>query len=199
MSKKTSIIAFIIILFVGIGTIGGILWHAFRVEAETERPFVHERRQTAERHYRSTLGRDMERDYPRTPRELMELYSTTVLFLHGDFIALDSMFMQVIEFQRSLFTTQLQELMTAQEQFDSLMQNLAELSEIDANIRRAEFDEITIDYVEGNNALVQARHRFLFNEDLHRLYWLQLDEDGRWRIASWALADENWNVVAVHE
>jgi len=195
MNRKTSVIIGVFILITGIAIVSGVLIHAFRIEAETERPFVHERRQSAERHYRDTLGRDMERDYPRTPRELMELYATTVLFLHGNFIALDSMFMQVIEFQRLLFTEELQGLMTAEEQFNNLRLNMIELNYEDASIRRAEFDEIVIDYVDGHNALVQARHRFLFNEDLHRLYWLQLGADGRWRINSWALADENWNIV----
>ena len=195
MSKKNSIIAFIAIAVIGAGTLAGIVWYAISLEAGIERPFVPERRQTAERHYRDTLGRDMENDYPGTPRELMELYAATILFLYGDFIALDSMFMRVIEFQRSLFTEELRGVISAQDQFANLQESLVELGYADANVRRAEVREFTIDYVYERHALVEVSHRFMFQEDLNRLYHLSLDENDRWRIASWALADEDFNLV----
>lgn len=195
MSKKTSIIVGVLILVIGFGIIGAMIFHAIRIEAAIERPFVPERRQTAERHYRDTLGRDMENDYPQTPRELMELYATTILFLYGDFIALESMFMQVIDFQRSLFTDELRSAVSAQDQFINLQESLTELDDADANIRRAEIHEFTVDYVYERHALVQVSHRFMFQDDLHRLYHLSLDENDRWRIASWALADEDFNLA----
>jgi len=195
VSRKTSIVIGVFILIIGIGIVGGLLWQAFRIEAGVERPFVPERRQSAERHYRSTLGRDMENDYPRTPRELMELYAITVEFLYGDFIALDSMFLRVIDFQRSLFTEELRGLVSNEQQFQNLQESRATLGDADASIRRAVIHEFTIDYVYERHALVEVSHRFMFQDDLNRLYFLTLGDDDRWRIASWALADENFNIV----
>ncbi|MCL2169009.1 MAG: hypothetical protein FWB74_03170 [Defluviitaleaceae bacterium] len=195
MSRKTSTILGIAILIIGVVGIAAVFWHAYRVTAATERPFVHERRQSAERLYRYTLGRDMENNYPRTPRELMDLYSLTVQFLYGDFIALDSMFMRVIEFQRSLFTAYLRSIVPAETQFYNLQASLYELQYHGILGRRAEVYEFTIDYVYERHALIEVRHRFMLHDDLFRVYHLSMDDDDRWRIASWALADQYFNIV----
>ncbi|MCL2753692.1 MAG: hypothetical protein FWE44_06050 [Defluviitaleaceae bacterium] len=193
--KKSNAGIFVLVLTVGILAFAGVFYYAYTVSSQIERPFVHERRQAAERMYRETVGIDIERNYPTTPRALMELYAITVHFLYGDFIAVDSMFMEIIEFQRMLFSTQLRQLNSAQQQFNALVEHLELLAEAEARILRPEVEEITRGYIDERSALVQVRHRFAHHDSLYRLYHLVMDDNDMWRINSWVEADENFNAI----
>ena len=197
--RKSNTAVFVLVLLVGVLGLGAIFFYASVVTSQIERPFVHERRQTAERLHRETVGLDLEQDYPTTPRGVMELYAITVQFLYGDFIALDSMFMEVIEFQRMLFSQQLRQYNSAQQQFYNLIEHLQLLEEAEARILRPEVEEISFDYVDMRSVLVQVRHRFAHHSNLYRLYHLVLDENDTWRINSWVEADENFNAIGAWE
>ncbi|MCL2575112.1 MAG: hypothetical protein FWE33_01640 [Defluviitaleaceae bacterium] len=193
--KQLQTVAFIIILIIGIAGIGGIIYYAVYSDSLIERPFVPERRQTAERMYRETVGIDLSQDYPANPRDLMELYAITHQFLYGNFIALDWMFMEVIEFQRQLFSQELRSANSSAEQFNNLMKDIELISEQGGRVLRAQIYEFTIGYGEDDEALMQVRHRFAQHDDLFRLYHLILDDDGYWRINSWIEADEHFNPI----
>jgi len=197
--KRKNIGVFVLVLVLGIGLIGGIAIYAVRMQDAMEQPFVHERRHTAQQLYNETLGRDMENDYPTTPRALMELYGATVLFLHGDFIACDDMFLRAVNFQRSLFTDELAGVVTAQQQINNIRDSLAILGDYGVATRRPQVYEFTIDYDEGRTALVEVRrpfrHPFEFMEDMYRVYYLSMDWRDRWRIHSWAQTDEFFNLL----
>jgi hypothetical protein len=195
--KKQQVIAFVIILVCGVAAIAGLLLHALRVTAETEQPFVHERRHNAQRLYRETIGRDILENYPQTPRELMEAYGASVWLLYGEFIATEDMFMQVIEFQRTLFSHELRQSITADEQFNNLMASIAEMSYAGVLARRPEIEEIAFDFIDQRSALVEVRHRFTWHDNLYRLYYVVMDENDLWRIASWALADSDFNLLEI--
>ena len=197
--QRKHIVPFILILIVGLGLIGGIVWYAVTIQSEMEMPFVHERRHTAQQLYNQTLGRDMENDYPATPRALLELYAETVMFLHGDFIANEDMFLRAINFQRSLFTDELAGLVTAQQQLNNLRESLVIMDYYGLSPRRSHVYEFTLDYVDGRTALVEVRHPFRhpfeYMEDMFRVYYLQMDWQDRWKIHSWAQTDEFFNVL----
>ncbi|MDR2166732.1 MAG: hypothetical protein LBE35_02635 [Clostridiales bacterium] len=195
MTKKNKqILIGILVIIVGVGGIVALLAYAFRVTAETEWPFVHERRHSAQRLYNETIGRNILENYPTTPRELMEAYAASVLFLYGDFIALDSVFMQAIEFQRHLFSDGLRASITAEEQFLNLSANLAELGYANIMVRRPEIYEIAFDFVDQRSALVEVRHRFVGHDYMYRLYHVALDDADLWRIMSWAVTDSDFNL-----
>ncbi|MCL2854664.1 MAG: hypothetical protein FWE21_03500 [Defluviitaleaceae bacterium] len=200
--KRKNIVPFVIILLAGVGLVGGIFWWGLRVQEEMEQPFVHERRHTAGQLYNETLGRDMVNDYPATPRALMELYAATVVFLTGDFIACEDMFLRAINFQRSLFTDELAATTTAQGQLNTLRQNVAIMQDYGLAVRRPVVYEFTIDYYEGRTALVEVRRPFRspFDDldDMYRVYYLALDWQDRWKIHSWAQTDENFQLLGAN-
>lgn len=198
-TKRKNVGLFIFVLIVGIGLIVGIALYAMRIQDAMDLPFVHERRHTAQQLYNETLGRDMENNYPANPRALMELYAATVLFLHGDFIASEDMFLRAINFQRSLFTDELAGMVTAQQQMNNIRHSLEILGEYGVVTRRPQIYEFTIDYADGRTALVEVRspfrHPFEYLEDMYRVYYLVLDWQDRWKIHSWAQTDEFFNIL----
>ena len=195
---KNNLFAFIVVAIVGVGIIVGIMAYAFYVSANIERPFVHARRIQAQRLYDGTVGQNIEANYPTTPRRVMELYLMSFRLLHGDFIAMESMFFEVIDFQRLLFSEELLERAgTREEQFATLMENLDIIAQTEVTIRSSELFEINLDYRYENTALAQVRHNMLRYEDLYRLYFLQMDENDKWRIHSWRQTNSNFDVDSI--
>ena len=194
--KRKNVGLFILILLLGIGAIAGILAYGAYVTANTPQPFVWERRHNAERMYQETVGLNLEEDYPQNPARLMELYSTSVFFLYGNFILCEDIFMEVIEFQRALFSQELLATTTAQQQFNNLMRNLDNIQEeSELILRRSVIENIRHDFYDQRTALAYVIHPFMFHVDLFRVYHLVMDDDDRWKINSWRLADSEFNII----
>lgn len=194
--KRKNIGVFVVVLILGLGAIGAILAYGAHVSANIHRRFVHERYHTAERLYRATVGQNILENHPQNPRELMEFYTDSFFLLHGDFIVCDDIFMEVIEFQRALFSPSLLTGTTAQQQFDRLKANLEALGE-EGNmlLRRPVVDNIRHDFYDQRTALAYVIHPFMFHADLYRVYHLIMDDNDRWLINSWSLADADFNII----
>lgn len=190
--KRKNTLLFMIIMLAGIVAIGSILAYGAHVSANTPQYFVHERRHTAGRLYRETVGRDMEENYPQTPLLLMELYATTFFLLHGNFILDEDIFMEAIEFQRQLFTQELRDRNPPQLQLANLLANLETFGEADAVLRPSTVENVRHDFYDQRSALAYVVHPFMTHENLYRVYHLEMDENDMWRINSWVEADEEF-------
>ena len=183
---------FFIILIAGIAAIGSILAYGAHVSANAPQYFIYERRHTADRLYRETVGLDINENYPQTPWQLMDLYATSFFLLHGNFILDEGVFMEVIEFQRELFTQELRDRNPPQLQLANHMANLEIFREADAVLRPSRVENVRHDFYDQRTALAYVVHPFMTHENLYRVYHLMMDDNDMWRINSWAEADEEF-------
>ena len=193
--KKKNGLLFFVILLLGIGAIASILAYGAHVSANMPQYFVHERRHTADRLYRQTVGSDILENYPQNPRDLMDLYTTSFFLLHGNFILDEGIFMEVIEFQRELFTQELRDLNPAHLQLANHLANLETFREADAVLRPSTVENIRYDHAGQRTALAHVVHPFMTHENLYRVYHLVMDENDMWRINSWAEANEEFEPI----
>ena len=194
--KRKNLGLFIAIAVIGALGIGAIFAYGAYVTANTHQPFVWERRHNALRMYREMTEMDIAQNHPQSPARLMEIYNDTFFFLHGDFILDEDVFMEVIEFQRVLFSEELLANTTARQQFDNLMRNLDTIR-ADGSIifRRSQVENIRHDFHDQRTALAYVVHPFIAHENLYRVYHLVMDNEDRWVINSWSLADNEFNII----
>jgi len=188
VARKNGLL-FLIILVVGIAAIGSILAYGAHVSANAPQYFVHERRHTGERMYRETVGSNISENYPQTPWHLMELYAASFFLLHGNFILDESIFMDVIEFQREMFTQELRDRNPPQYQLYNHLTNLHIFQEAEAVLRPSRVENIRHDFYDQRSALAYVVHPFMTHENLYRVYHLEMDGNDLWRINSWVEAD----------
>ena len=193
--KRKNGLLFFIILLLGIGAIGSILAYGAHVSANMPQYFVHERRHTADRLYRETVGLDLSEDYPQSPMQLMELYTRSFFLLHGNFIIDEDIFMNVIEFQRELFTQDLRDRNPAEFQLANLLINLEIFGEAEAVLRPSTIQSIRHDFYDQRTALAYVVHPFMAHENLYRVYHLVMDENDMWRINTWSEANEDFDPI----
>ena len=193
--KKKNGILFFVILLLGVGVIGAALAYAAHVSANTPQYFVHERRHTAERLYRQTVGLNISENYPQNPRDLMDLYATSFFLLHGNFILDEGIFMNVIEFQREMFSQELRDLNPPQLQLANHLANLETFREADATLRPSTVENIRYDHAGQRTALAHVVHPFMTHENLYRVYHLMMDENDMWRINSWVESNEEFEPI----
>ena len=193
--KRKNSLLFFIILLVGIGAIGSILAYGAHVSANTPQLFVHERRHTADRLHRETVGMDITENYPQTPWQLMDLYNTAFFLLHGNFVLDEGVFMDVIEFQREMFTQELRDRNPPHSQLANHLINLETFREAEAVLRPSIVENIRHDHVGQRTALAYVVHPFVMHENLYRMYHLEMDDDDMWRINSWVETDEEFNPI----
>jgi len=196
--KRNHVGLFIAIAILGVCGIATIFAIGAHVSANTPQPYVWERRHNAARLYAETVELDIHNpeNYPQNPQQLMELYNAAFFFLHGDFILDDDIFMEVIEFQRALFTDEILETTTARQQFDNLMNNLEILrADNDVLLRRSFVENIRHDFRDQRTALAYVVHPFMLQADLYRVYHLRMDDNNMWRINSWSRADSEFNIL----
>ena len=196
MKKRKNVALFVFILLLGLGGIAAILAYGAHISANTDHPFVWERRHNAQQLYRQTVELNIRENYPQSPTALMELYTTSVFFLYGDFILCEDIFMEVIEFQREMFSLELLAGTTAAQQFNNLMASLEGFQD-EANLllRRSSIENIRHDFHDQRTALVYVIHPFMFHANLYRVYHLIMDDNDMWRINSWSLADSDFNII----
>ena len=195
VKKRKNTMLFFMILLAGIAIIVSILAYGSHVSANMPQHFVHERRHTADRMYRETVELDIRKNYPQTPWQLMDLYATSFFLLHGNFILDERIFMDVIEFQRELFSQELRDLNPLELQLANHLSNLKRFREADAVLRPSRVENVRHDFYGQRTALAYVVHPFMTHENLYRVYHLEMDENDMWRINSWTEATEEFDSI----
>ena len=193
--KKTNVAVLLFVLIIGIGGIVSIVAYSMHVNANIPQLYVRERRGTGERLYRNTVGINIRENYPRNPAQLMDLYLLSVSFLYGNIILDEGIFMEVIEFQREMFSDELLASSTAQSQFDNLMASLEVLDYLGLSLRTSTVENIRHDFYDQRTALAYVIHPFFLQDNIYRVYHLAMDENNKWRINSWSQADSDFNIL----
>jgi len=193
--KKTNVAVLLLVLIIGLGGIGSIIAYSLHVNANIPQLYVRERRGTGERMYRNTVGINIRENYPRNPAQLMDLYLSSVLFLYGNIILDEGIFMEVIEFQREMFSGELLAASTPQSQFENLMTSLEVFDYLGLSLRTSTVENIRHDFYDQRTALAYVIHPFFLQDNIYRVYHLVQDEFDMWRINSWSQADSDFNVM----
>jgi len=190
--KKSNMPIAITIIVLGVVIIASIIFYVIYLDANTVRLFQHEHRHVGASLYESTVGRNIEQDFPHSPLELMRLYNDISFFLYGGIIVDDDLFMDVINLQRRLLSPELQESITAQQQFNHIKNAVNTLNEQGVFVRRSEVEHIQYDFYDQSTAIANIRQFLAFYGNVFWRYQLEVNESNQWMIVSWERVDESF-------
>ena len=177
---------------IGIGV--GLVVYSLSLDHST--PFNQARINRATVLYDNVMSFGITYNYPLTPEELMSKKSDILMLLYGEFIVDDALFSDVIAQQRLLLGDEILRYNTFESQLQNFMDTLSEIRT--NNIRLMSIDVLPI--VSQPSIPYFAIARVVQNFEnvgrVHMLYYLGFSvDDGKWRILSWAEADENFEAV----
>jgi len=177
----------IIILILGLAIIIGILAYSYYSAATYDSPFFPERRTMGQRLYAETLARDLQIAYPQTPEELMALHSAASFLLYGDFTDDADFLVDVINWQRQMYSPELLAANPPDTQLENLLDAIAFLYETGITPRRPEIISVRFYYLD--QAAVHMRQVMVHYDNLYWVYFLETNEDDRWKIMGWVRTD----------
>ena len=192
VNKKKNLVPALIVIILGLAIIIGIIAYSIYVSANVTSPFVPERQRAAERLYEETLARDLAAYYPQSPEELMNLYAAAMFFLYGNFIADEDFMLDVLDWQRQMLHPYLLEINPPQYQFANLVAAIEALNESGISPRRAEITATRFDFANHRRAEVHLRQVMVHYEKMYWVYFLETDEDDKWRILGWVRTDNTF-------
>ena len=199
MKNKRNVTAGIIILFLGILVLGGIIFYAARITANTPRYFVTSKESVASALYDDLTSTDLDVAYPDSPEAVMDMYNKTVLLLYGDMIIDESIRQNVLSIQRQLYSNTILENNTFETQYENLVSFTNELHTLKAVTTQLERQDTFFDpekkLAEQGQCIVSVKQ---YITTLGIAYWnYYLDKiDGQWKITTWVMTDSHYRPIS---
>jgi hypothetical protein len=143
------------------------------------------------------ITRDMEKNYPATPREVVKFYNRIITSYYGEDYS-DQEFEDLVEHARSLFDQELLENNAKDEYEDSVRSEVANYKQRSREIRQSSVcDSDEVLYVTDKNngdelAYVTASYFIRENksyEKTYQMYVLRKDENEEWKILTYYKID----------
>ena len=147
---------------------------------------------SASKLYETVVNYDYLYSYPETVEEVMELYVGSVELLYGDLITNDELLINVINAQRNLYSNEVLELTTAEEQYNGVVADRNLYEESDIYLTSTKVDSVYYDFYDTNLATANVIFYFKNAPPEYKKFYLK-NIDGQWKIVSWVLTDEYWN------
>lgn len=138
------------------------------------------------------MNMDLYGNYPKTPEEVMNMQADILMILYGDFILDETIFEDIIRQQRLLFSDELRELNSFDNQHSNFLRYLDILR--DNGIRAVSTEVLPIEQSPMENfAIVRITQSFSNLGTVRWVYHLErISSSSSWRIARWTVADENF-------
>lgn len=193
MSKKgnntISVLFIILIIFIMIGFLGISIFKS----GQTSKYFSKEDSSVAQPLYDKIMSLT-EDNYPKTPEEVVSLYTDGYKLLYGDKIKDLSIVPNILEKQRLLFSEQLIAQNGLEEQTTAVLNNIENLKQ-----NKVKITNITIkdtNYTNKNNteATVKVVNQDNLFQIYYYIYYLEMEAD-QWKITGWYNTDENYNII----
>ena len=191
LSKRATTIA--ILVLIGLIALGSyVIIYSIRLDHST--PFNAERvvRATALYDRVMLIGSDL---IPDNPMSLMELKNSTMMLLYGQYIYDRELFEDVIKQQRLLLSEEILDLNSFESQYNHFLSYVEDLQRESA--RLVNIDIVGISHLRSDfyRAVARVVHNYTAIGSVNFVYYLRYyDEDDLWRIQSWFIADENFEI-----
>lgn len=185
--KRASIKVGIAIIVLGIAILAYIINYSYLRYSSLPNNFSANRKNIGEKLYTSVTERaaELEYAYPEEPLDVMTLYRDTRLLIYGDIIINDDLITDVIRIQRQLWSDELLNKTTEQEQFDNLKKSLDALGENRIRLTKAEVTSTGYDPFDQNICTANVSEYGINLDRLDWKYYLIKDSAGRWKINTW--------------
>lgn len=158
--------------------------------------FENDKKSAAEVMYADITGTDLQKDYPKTPDEVMQFYGKCYKMLYGNMIRNDDIFANVLHIQRELFSKELSEKNLFEDNMEQIKKDIEILKEnkvsvvdfetkpplYDKNFNTCEIRVIISTNANDENGVLKA----------YWLYNVVKDENGLWKIHSFRRTNSNF-------
>lgn len=136
-----------------------------------------------------------EKDYPKTPEEVVTLYTEGYKLLYGDKIKDLSIVPNIIEKQRILLSDDLIANNALDEQINIVLTNIDNLKANKVKITSVNINQTTYDPRDNTLAYIKVSKEDSVFQTYYYVYYLKLEGD-KWKITGWYNADENYNIIS---
>jgi hypothetical protein len=196
MKTKNNYFTGFLIGFLGAIIIAGLFFYASTLAVNRPTGFNPEQKVAALQIYDRLNAIDFANDYPDSPEAVMDAYADTVVLLYGEMIEDDALYADVIALQRQLFSEDLLAENTAEAQLDAFIKAKEKLVQAGAYTVSVEHDNT--DYYQDGERYMSVIEVTQYVKKMGMANWRYYleDVDGRWKITSWAMTDENFNEIS---
>ncbi len=183
--KKTKISVSIVVIIIGLFSIIALVLYSISIYNQKPNYYTPEKANKGEKIYSELSEIDFVNDYPQSPEEIVELNNKIMLFLYGNILADTRKISEVLEFQRNLFSTELNELNTLENQIENTNETFGIF--LEKGVYVIDITQGSIKYTSQNDYSCSVTVDFYFNklENIKKQYHL-VKEDGRWKINNWS-------------
>lgn len=194
MTKKgnntISILFIILIIFIMIGFLGISM---FKSE-QTSKYFDKEDKSIAQPIYDKIMSLT-EDEYPKTPEEVVKLYTDGYKLLYGEKIKDLSIVPNLLEKQRLLLSEQLIAQNGLEEQTTAVLNIIENLKQNKLKITNINIKDTS--YINQNNtkATVKVVNQDNLFQIYYYIYYLEIEQN-QWKITGWYNTDENYNIIS---
>lgn len=196
IKKKNNIIKllFILIVITCIVIFAAVSWKSGSDTLHGD--FESTKKGSAEVLYADILSADLEKNYPKTPDEVMQFYGKCYKMLYGDMIKNDEVFANVLHIQRKLFSKELSEKNLFEVQLEKMKSDVELLKqnkvyvvdfEAKAPIYDRSFNTCDVRVVVSTNANSENG-----NLKYYLSYNIVRDENDQWKIQSFRNTNSNF-------
>lgn len=193
MSKKGNNIIGILVIILIIFTIGGFFAYYNIKNGETKGYFKKEEVSVAQPLYDKIMALN-EEEYPKTPEEVVILFTDVSKLLYGDKIKDMSIVSSILEKQRLLLSNNLVDTNSLQEQTENVLAIIENLNANKVKITSIDVKPTVYDQKNNSKAYVKVDTKDSLFQTYYQIYYLELEED-KWKITGWYNTDENYNVI----
>lgn len=198
MSKKANNIIGILFIILIICILAGFFIVAFFKNDDTSGYFNKEDKVNAEVIYKKVMSINQE-DYPTSPEDVVSLYTEGYKLLYGDKIKDTSIVGTILEKQRILLSDEILEKNSFEEQLKNVLDSIQNLKDNKVKVTSVEINSTMYDPRDSNISYVRVNTRDNLFQIYYYLYYLQREEDGKWKITGWYNTDKDYNIIEQQE
>ena len=197
VKKKNGMVKllFILIIITCIVIIAAVSWKSGSDAIYGD--FENTKKSAAEVLYSDVSGADLEKDYPKTPDEVIQFYGKCYKLIYGDIIRNDDIFANVLHIQRRLYSKELAEKNLFEVQLEQIKSDVEALK--DSNVVVIDFEAKPPIYSKDfKTCEVRTIISTNANDENGTLkaYWVYnivKDEKDLWKIHSFRRTDSDFN------
>ncbi len=135
-----------------------------------------------------------EEAYPKTPEEVVSLFTDVNKLLYGDKIKDTSIVPAILEKQRILLSDNLVAKNSLEDQTESVLASIENLKSNEVKVTSVDIKPTVYDQKNNKKAYVKVDTKDSLFQTYYQVYYLELEGD-KWKITGWYNTDENYNIT----
>ena len=136
-----------------------------------------------------------EENYPITPEEVVTLYTEGYKLLYGDKIKDTSIVPNILEKQRILLSDEILGNNPIEEQEQNVLSSMENIKSNKVRLTSVDIKPAMYDPKDSNIAYVKVDTKDNLFQTYYYLYYLERQQDEKWKITGWYNTDENYNII----